>query len=183
VAKLVHQMANLTVSSLPAILMPVAEAARAAFAPNGPFTAMSEPAILLGEAGVISANGAGREIADDKHATAELADIGKLARSTKAGGRRILASTFRGRDALFEFDIAPWRDKLSLALGRDVTVVTGIREALQLSRERYRSLLAMAVDCIWEAGADGALSITLIHQGNDEIAVLVIISSLEAQAD
>jgi transposase len=31
--------------------------------------------------------------------------------------------------------------------------------------------------------ADGALAIALIHQGNDEIAVLVIISSLEAKAD
>jgi hypothetical protein len=31
--------------------------------------------------------------------------------------------------------------------------------------------------------ADGALAIALIHQGNDEIAILVIIISLEAQAD
>jgi transposase len=31
--------------------------------------------------------------------------------------------------------------------------------------------------------AAGVLAITLIHQGNDEIAVLIIISSLEAQAD
>jgi transposase len=33
------------------------------------------------------------------------------------------------------------------------------------------------------AQVDGALAIALIHQGNDEIAILVIIISLEAQAD
>jgi len=136
-----------------------AAAARAAFGPGGPFTAMSEPALLLGRRGVLATNAAGESVAEDAAALAEIMRVAEAAASAKTAVRRILPALNAGRRVLLEFDVAPWGAGRALALGRDVTIQTGVREALEFSRERYRALLEIAVDCIWETGPDGAIDL------------------------
>ncbi len=138
---------------------PALAAAQAAFAPNGPFAALAEPALLLDGVDAIEANACGRAVAGDPAALKELLTLARTARRTRTATRRIMAVEMEDRDALLEFDVAPWGDALALALGRDVTVATGDREALQISRERYRTLLHLAVDCVWEIGPDGAFEL------------------------
>ncbi len=120
---------------------------------------MWEPALLIGQGKVLAANAAGQAVADDPASAVELIQLAGQAARTRTAHRRALAVDLINHDALLEFDVTPWGDSLALALGRDITVATGIREALQFSRERYRSFLEIATDCIWETELDGTLAL------------------------
>ncbi len=116
---------------------------------------MPEPALLLGPIGIIATNPTGAAMAEDPRALAELVRMAKTVIRAKTAGRCIVPVFMNGRHVLIEVDVAPWGAVHALTLGRDVTVSTGIQEALTISRERYRGLLEIAVDCIWETGTDG----------------------------
>ena len=135
------------------------DAAAAAFGAAGPFAALPEPALLIGPGGVLLANAAGQDLSEDAGAIEELVRISAAAEQGQAAIRQILHVAGAERDALIEFDVAPWSADCALVLGRDITVSAGVREALEISRERYRALLTLAVDCIWETGADGRIEL------------------------
>jgi len=120
---------------------------------------MAEPALLIGHRGAIATNPAGQSVADDPTCVADLVRIATAAIQAGTSIRRVLPVIKNGRHVLLEFDVSAWGKGHALALGRDVTVSTGVREALEISRERYRALLEIAVDCIWETAQDGTLEL------------------------
>ena len=104
-------------------------------------------------------NPAAVELTADERAVNELLQLAFKARRSSAASRKIIATLIDRRPALVEFDIGPWGEDFALAVGRDVTVTVGVREALSVSRERYRALLEISVDCMWETSIEGSLEL------------------------
>ncbi len=137
-----------------------------AFRPGGPFAMLAEPVLLVGQANAHAVNPAAVEIAADDRAMDELFLLGSKARRSRTSVRKVVATLIDRRPALIEFDVSAWGEDFALAIGRDVTVTIGVREALAVSRERYRALLEIAVDCMWETSIEGALELVspnIIH--------------------
>ena len=131
-------------------------AAAAAFAPGGPFAAMEGPALLLDVSGVVLANGGGRQLAADRMALALTMDAAETTIRSRIADRTVVPADMAVGRRLIECDVAPWGGH-ALVIGRDVTMERGVREALELSRERYRTLLNLAADCVWETDVAGRL--------------------------
>lgn len=134
-------------------------AALASFRNDGPFATAPDPAMLICGGRVLATNAAAAEIARDAVAMADLVPIAETVVKTGDPVRRAVSAALGNDRRVIEFDIMRWGDDVALAIGRDATVAAGIRETLEMSRERYRALLAIAVDCIWETGPEGALEL------------------------
>ena len=147
---------------------------RVALLREGPFARTDEPALLLTAGDPVAWNDACADAIEDQRFLGELADMAAIAHRYDETVRRVMPVRIGGRDSLIEFDVSPWPPGDALALGRDVTVATGVREALTLSRERYRALLEMAADCIWEAGLDGGFELISPNRVYDRPAVELI---------
>lgn len=133
-------------------------AATAAFQAGGPFQAMAEPALLFDRHALVAANRPAAALRRDGTARALLQDAAETVVQTRRTDRLLIPVRPKDRHHLFECDVTPWGEH-ALVLCRDVTLQTGVREALELSRERYRALLNLAVDCIWETDPDGRVSL------------------------
>lgn len=149
-----------------------------AFRPGGPFAMLDEPVLLIGQASAHAVNPAAVEIAADSRAMHELYLLGSKARRCRTSVRKVIATLIDRRPALIEFDTASWGEDFALAIGRDVTVTIGVREALAVSRERYRVLLEMSVDCMWETGIEGALELVSPNIIHGRSAALLIGTNL-----
>ena len=84
-----------------------------------------------------------------------------LASARATGAAAIETLTVPGPDgaALIEFTVLPGDDQVPAhAFGRDQTFAWRMREALVESRERFKELVEIASDFVWETGADGTFA-------------------------
>lgn len=132
--------------------------AAAAFDASGPFAAIAAPALLLGAEGVIRTNRAGADLAKDGAARDLLLDAARTVIRFASADQITLPATLADGRRLIDCTLTPWGGH-ALALCRDVTIERGVRQALELSRERYRGLLGLAADCIWETSPDGRIEL------------------------
>lgn len=133
--------------------------AHALFHDNGPFASLRDPVLLFDGPEVSNGNAPGLKAASDPDLVADLFAIVKTVQASQQSERLATAVSIDGREALIDFDIMPWNENRAIAIGRDISITAGIQDALRVSRERYRSLLSLSADCIWETDAAGRLSL------------------------
>ncbi len=132
--------------------------ANALFALTGPFAAQNDPVLLFEGSEVANGNIAGLEAARDPDLVGELLEVVQRVQQDNTSERVTTPTQINNRERTIDFEVTPWGETRALAIGRDVTISAGIQDALQVSRERYRCLLSLAADCVWETDAAGVIS-------------------------
>ncbi|WP_084619028.1 sensor domain-containing diguanylate cyclase [Thalassobaculum salexigens] len=145
------------------------EALVARMVSTGPFALADGPAILVGsDNGVQARNMAGADLA---RRLGDLPDIGSLIAEARRAGRGISA-VIESRDtdgastSATSFSAMPvGEDGAVLLIGRDVSVDRNLRSALVDSRQRYRDLVEISADLVWETDAQGRFVFVSPHGG------------------
>jgi len=134
--------------------------ANALFAITGPFAALTDPVLLFEGTKITNGNIAGLDVAHDPEVVNDLREAVLRVQQDNVSDRVTTPTLINKRERMIEFEVTPWGSTRALAIGRDITIAAGIQDALRVSRERYRNLLLLAADCVWETDSSG--NITMI---------------------
>ena len=132
--------------------------ANALFAITGPFAALTDPVLLFDGTKSTNGNIAGLDVAHDPELVNDLPEAVLHVQQDNVSDRVTTPTLINNRERMIEFEVTPWGSTRALAIGRDVTIAAGVQDAIRVSRERYRSLLSLAADCVWETDNSGNIS-------------------------
>ena len=132
--------------------------ANALFAITGPFAALTDPVLLFEGSKITNGNIAGLDAASDPELVNDLREAVLRAQQDNVSDGVTTPTLIDNRDRMIEFEVTPWGSTRALAIDRDITIAAGIEDALRVSRERYRSLLSLAADCVSETDSSGNIS-------------------------
>lgn len=132
------------------------DAVRALLAPGGALSHYPGPAFVVSETGaVLAGNPPGLDLA------ARLGIAGKASRplpfAPGDAGRMTVSVAAGNGTAVFELAATPQPDGVTtLVLARDLTADHALRAALTESRLRFKDLVEVSSDFMWETGTDGS---------------------------
>lgn len=156
--------------------------ANALFSVTGPFAAQSDSVLMFEGSKIANGNIAGLEAARDPDLVGDLREAVQRVQKENASDRITSPTRINDRERMIEFEVKPWGSTRALAIGPDVTIAGGVQDALRVSCERYRSLLSLAADCVWETDQAGNISMlapndifghSAAHFGGDPIQNLL----------
>ncbi len=121
-----------------------------------------EPAVLLSADGSALASSATAAVLLDRYSEADL--LSQLADGpggdgrVASGGRPLSTIREDGGDRVLEWTPVALDGGATAFFGRDITFDRNLRDALVESRQRFRDLVELAGDFVWETGADGCFA-------------------------